>query len=148
MEETCGRPENFTAGLLFWTYPPILIPLVHLGVWAKIRETLPQIVNYPDPESKQLRSQLASEFQLPIKKIMVGNGAGELLFTLLQALKPGKVAIPIPSFSEYEQASRAAAAEIFYIPLGARGWSGLPPVIQKTEKALIQGNLAATPARL
>ncbi len=108
------------------------------SVWAKIRETLPQIVNYPDPESKQLRSQLASEFQLPIKKIMVGNGAGELLFTLLQALKPGKVAIPIPSFSEYEQASRAAAAEIFYIPLGARGWSGLPPVNTEEEKALFR----------
>jgi threonine-phosphate decarboxylase len=107
-------------------------------VWDKIRETLPQIVNYPDPESKQLRSKLASVYQLPINKIMVGNGAGELLFTLLQSLKPKKVAIPIPSFSEYEQAARAASAEINYIPLGAQGWSGLPPVDTAQEKAIFK----------
>ncbi|MDD4346679.1 MAG: pyridoxal phosphate-dependent class II aminotransferase [Desulfitobacteriaceae bacterium] len=108
------------------------------SVWDKIRETLPQIVNYPDPESKQLRSELASVYQLPVNKIMVGNGAGELLFTLLQSLKPKKVAIPTPSFSEYEQAARAASAEIFYIPLGAQGWSGLSPVNTTEERAIFR----------
>ncbi|HWQ88401.1 MAG TPA: threonine-phosphate decarboxylase [Desulfitobacteriaceae bacterium] len=105
------------------------------SVWDKIKETLPEIVNYPDPESKQLRTELASLFKLPLNWIMAGNGAGELLFTLAQALKPGKVAIPIPSFSEYEHASRAVAADISYIPLGAQGWAGLPPLITLQDKA-------------
>jgi threonine-phosphate decarboxylase len=105
------------------------------SVWDRIRETLPQIIHYPDPESKQLRSELASVYQLPVNKIMVGNGAGELIFTLLQSLKPRKVAIPIPSFSEYEQAARAASAVISYIPLGVQGWTGMPPLVTSEDKA-------------
>ncbi|MHB8124947.1 MAG: pyridoxal phosphate-dependent aminotransferase [Desulfitobacteriaceae bacterium] len=105
------------------------------GVWDRIRETLPDIVHYPDPESKQLRTELASSYHLPINEIMVGNGAGELLFTLVQTLKPRKVAIPIPSFSEYEHASRAVSAEIYYIPLGVQGWVGLPPLLTSQDKA-------------
>ncbi len=105
------------------------------GVWDRIRETLQDIVHYPDPESKQLRTELALQFQHPINDIMVGNGVGELIFTLVQSLKPRKVAIPIPSFSEYEQAARAASAEISYIPLGAQGWAGIPPIISTEDEA-------------
>jgi len=104
------------------------------SVWDKIKEMLPEIVNYPDPESKQLRTELASQFDLPLNCIMAGNGAGELLFTLAQALKPGKVAIPMPSFSEYEHAARAVAADISYIPLGVQGWAGLPPLMTPLDR--------------
>ncbi len=104
------------------------------GVWDRIRETLPDIVHYPDPDSKQLRTELASKYQIPINKIIVGNGVGELLFTIVQSLKPRKVAIPIPSFSEYEQAARAASAEISYISLGVQGWAGIPSITTSEEK--------------
>ncbi|MFZ3101418.1 MAG: aminotransferase class I/II-fold pyridoxal phosphate-dependent enzyme [Desulfitobacteriaceae bacterium] len=104
-------------------------------VWESIRAALPEIVHYPDPESKQLRTELGLRYQLPIHEIMVGNGVGELLFTLVQSLKPRKVAIPIPSFSEYERAARAASAEIFYIPLGAQGWAGIPPILSSEDEA-------------
>ncbi|SHI14131.1 L-threonine O-3-phosphate decarboxylase [Desulfosporosinus lacus DSM 15449] len=93
------------------------------GVWASLQKGMADIVNYPDPESLALRRTLSSHLEQPNETIMVGNGAGELIFTIVQALKPKKVAIPIPTFSEYERAARSVGAEINYIPLGPRGWA-------------------------
>lgn len=92
------------------------------GVWKALQQGMVDIVNYPDPESLALRKVLSGQLRLPLESIMLGNGAGELIFTLVQALKPKKVAIPIPSFSEYERAARSVGAEIKYIPLGPEGW--------------------------
>jgi len=46
-----------------------------------------------------------------------------LIFTIVQALKPQKVAIPIPTFSEYERAARSVGSEVHYIALGPGGWA-------------------------
>ncbi|HEY8908684.1 MAG TPA: threonine-phosphate decarboxylase [Desulfosporosinus sp.] len=92
------------------------------GVWASLQQGMAEIVHYPDPESQALRKTLSGHLEQPVETIMVGNGAGELIFTIVQALKPIKVAIPVPSFSEYERASRAVGAEVSYIPMGPEGW--------------------------
>lgn len=92
------------------------------GVWDSLQQGMKDIVNYPDPESQALRETLAHHLNLPTEMIMAGNGAGELIFTVVQALKPKKVAIPVPTFSEYERASRSIGAEVSYIPLGPEGW--------------------------
>lgn len=93
------------------------------GVWASIQKGMADIVNYPDPESLALRQTLSRRLSQPLETIMVGNGAGELIFTIVQGLKPQKAAIPIPTFSEYERAARAVESEIHYIPLGPEGWA-------------------------
>lgn len=92
------------------------------GVWKSIQQGMKDIVNYPDPESQVLRKTLSKQLGIPTESIMVGNGAGDLIFTIVQALKPKKVAIPIPTFSEYERAARSVGAEVSYIPLGPEGW--------------------------
>ncbi|TGE33457.1 threonine-phosphate decarboxylase [Desulfosporosinus sp. Sb-LF] len=92
-------------------------------VWASLQQGMKDIVNYPDPESMDLRKALSNHLGLPADSIMVGNGAGELIFTIVQALKPKKVAIPIPTFSEYERAARSTGSEVSYIPLGPEGWA-------------------------
>ena len=94
-----------------------------LGVWASIQQRMGEIVNYPDPENKGLRETLAHKTELPLEMIMVGNGAGELIFTIINALKPKKVLIPIPTFSEYERAARSVEANVSYITLGSDGWN-------------------------
>ena len=43
-----------------------------------------------------------------------GNGAAELLYTLVLAEKSKKALLPIPSFSEYEQALKTVGCEIKY----------------------------------
>lgn len=92
------------------------------GVWNSIHQRMGDIVNYPDPESRLLRQTLSSHLGIPFESIMVGNGAGDLIFTIVQALKPKKVAIPIPTFSEYERAARSVGSEVSYIPIGPEGW--------------------------
>jgi threonine-phosphate decarboxylase len=92
------------------------------AVWAALQQGMPEIVHYPDPESQALRKTLSASVELPAEMIMVGNGAGELIFTIVQTLKPKKVVIPIPTFSEYERAARAVGADVNYIPLGPEGW--------------------------
>jgi len=92
------------------------------GVWESLQQGLADIVNYPDPESRILIKTLAKHLGIQTESIMVGNGAGDLIFTIVQALKPKKVAIPIPTFSEYERAARSVGSEVSYIPLGPEGW--------------------------
>lgn len=92
------------------------------GVWEAMTKALPKIVHYPDPEYRRLRKGLAQNFDFPVDWILLGNGAGELLFSILQALRPKSVLIPVPSFSEYERAARACGAEITTLPLGVDGW--------------------------
>ena len=92
-------------------------------VWASIQQGMVDIVNYPDPESCALRQSLSNHLRIPTDSIMVGNGAGDLIFTIVQALKPKKVAIPLPTFSEYERAALSVGAEVSYIPLGPEGWT-------------------------
>lgn len=105
------------------------------GVWASLQQGMPEIVHYPDPESQALRKTLSGHLGLPAGMIMVGNGAGELIFTIVQALKPKKVAIPIPTFSEYERAARSVGAEISYIPLGPEGWAKFNRVVGESENS-------------
>ncbi len=92
------------------------------GVWEAITRALPKIVHYPDPEYRRLGKGLAQNLDLPQDWILLGNGAGELLFAILQALRPQKVLLPVPAFSEYERAARACGAEITTLPLGLDGW--------------------------
>lgn len=95
------------------------------GVWKSITQALPQIIHYPDPEYRRLRRALAEHFMLPDNWILLGNGAGELLFSIVQALQVKSVLIPVPAFSEYERAARAGGAEIHTIEIGAEGWKTL-----------------------
>lgn len=84
-----------------------------------IEENIDEIIHYPDAEAYALKQSLAKSYALPFEKLILGNGAVELLYVLCHHLRPRKVLIPAPSFSEYERASRAAGAQVSYY--------GLPP---------------------
>lgn len=99
-----------------------------VGVWERLKEALPEIMHYPDPDYKRLTQKLAQQFKLSPEQILIGNGAGELLFSVTLALHPKRVLIPVPGFSEYERAAQAVKAEIRYLTLGVRGWDSLPSV--------------------
>lgn len=104
------------------------------GVWERLRNALPEITHYPDPENKRLTQKLSEQYNLPPEQILVGNGAGELLFSLTLALKPKKILIPVPGFSEYERAAQAVGAEVQYMKLGVKGWDSLPRVETPDDK--------------
>jgi len=59
---------------------------------------------YPDREYYDLRKALSEYTGCSPDRIMVGNGATELLYLAVKALRPGKTLIPAPSFGDYERA--------------------------------------------
>jgi threonine-phosphate decarboxylase len=59
---------------------------------------------YPDDGCRELVEALADTEGVDAGEILVGNGSSELIFLCLQALKPGKVVIVGPVFSEYARA--------------------------------------------
>ena len=65
----------------------------------------------------QLRKKIAEFNSLDLNNIIVGNGATEILFLYLKALKPKKVLILAPCFAEYERALKSVSAKIEYFEL-------------------------------
>jgi threonine-phosphate decarboxylase len=84
------------------------------NVQYAIEENIAGIIHYPDPEGRELREALSHFYGLDKAGIVLGNGAAELLYVLFQTIRPRKILIPVPSFSEYERAARAAKAEVVY----------------------------------
>ncbi len=72
---------------------------------------------YPDTKCRELRAALAKVHNLNEDNIICGNGAGEIIFNIVFALKPKRVLILSPTFAEYERAARAIGAEIVYYSL-------------------------------
>lgn len=87
------------------------------GVYEAIRNSLPQILHYPDPANSDLKQKLQSYFNLEKDFILIGNGAVEIIYLICFHLKPQKVLILAPTFSEYAKAAQAVQAHIKYLPL-------------------------------
>ncbi len=73
-----------------------------------------QMAVYPDIRCTGLRKKLAYRQGLPEEYYIFGNGAAELIYTLTLARKPKHALIPVPAFSEYEQALRSVGCDIKY----------------------------------
>lgn len=72
---------------------------------------------YPDPRCGELRRALAKQLGVYAGEIVCGNGASELLFQFCAALRPKRALLPVPCFSDYEAALRAAGCAPAYFPL-------------------------------
>jgi len=83
-----------------------------LGISRKvknvIRKELNCLVHYPDPEAALLREEIGQYHGIDPATIICGNGSTELIHLIARALKPEKVLIPMPTFSEYERACKIA----------------------------------------
>ena len=103
---------------------------VHLDFSANVNPlgTPPEVVEaaaeaagrmgiYPDPYCTKLREKLAQKWSVDRDCILCGNGAAELIFQFVQALKPQNALLPVPSFSEYASALRAVDCAPTYLYL-------------------------------
>ena len=82
-----------------------------------IKENIDFLEHYPEPDSKGLCKAIGKHYEIPMDTIMPGNGATELLYIFFQCVKPKRVIIPVPSFSEYERSAVGAKLSVEYIPL-------------------------------
>ncbi len=82
------------------------------GLLAVLRRALPEIVSYPSPQARELRDKLARYLDVPVGRLLLGNGANELIHLLLLWRRPRRVLVPAPSFSEYERAAMLAGVPV------------------------------------
>lgn len=76
--------------------------------WAK------KIPIYPDQNSTKLKKRLSSYIGVSTNNVVVGNGATEIIYNFCRACisKTTKVLIPIPTFGEYEAATKLCAGKL------------------------------------
>ncbi len=75
-------------------------------VAAVIWENIRYLPHYPEPFADQLAAHLGAHLDIDPQTILCGNGSTELIYLVVRALKPGRVLIPGPTFSEYGRACR------------------------------------------
>lgn len=99
-----------------------------LGLSEKILQALTEnlrgIVNYPDPNATELKRAITRRYDVDEKNLVVLNGAAEFFYLYLNATRPARVVIPVPSFSEYERAARAARCAVkFFVTQAEENFS-------------------------
>lgn len=87
-----------------------------LGLSEKILQALSEnlrgVVNYPDPQASELKKAISKRYNVSVKNLVVLNGASEFFYLYLNATRPTRAIIPVPSFSDYERAARSAQCEV------------------------------------
>jgi len=109
-----------------------------LGVPQKFidvaKENFDKLTNYPDPYYIELREKISEHNSVTKENIIVGNGATEILFLYMRAVKPKKVLVLAPCFVEYERALKSVGAQIEYFELKEK--NNFYPDIQTLKKKL------------
>ena len=82
------------------------------GVADAIVAALPTADRYPDPLCRELCTALSRAEQLPEPWILCGNGAADLIYRLVLALKPRRALLPAPTFAEYAAALESVGCEV------------------------------------
>ncbi|HHW41750.1 MAG TPA: threonine-phosphate decarboxylase [Syntrophomonadaceae bacterium] len=75
---------------------------------------------YPDPYCEGLQEAAAGFLGVSPDQVVFANGAIELIYLVMQALRPKTVLIPGPTFREYEIAARIWQARIRHFRLSPR----------------------------
>ncbi|MEG1720301.1 MAG: aminotransferase class I/II-fold pyridoxal phosphate-dependent enzyme [Pseudoflavonifractor sp.] len=87
-----------------------------LGMPPAVRQAAERAVaaaeHYPDPLCRALVAAIGKHDGVPPEQILCGNGAADLIFRLVQALRPKKALLTAPTFSEYAQALRIVDCQI------------------------------------
>lgn len=82
-----------------------------------VSENFSLLTRYPDINYTELRESIGKYNNISPENIIAGNGATEVLFLYIKALKPKKVLIAAPTFAEYERAVKNAECEIDFFEL-------------------------------
>ena len=87
------------------------------NVKAAMINAIDKVVKYPDITYFDLKNSIGEFEKIDISNITLGNGAAEVIFNIVRALKPQKALLPAPTFSEYEEAIISVNGEIEYYKL-------------------------------
>ena len=71
---------------------------------------------YPDPHCRELKKKRSEHENIEGEKIVCGNGADDLIYRIVNALRPRSAVIARPTFSEYGKALREAGCAVREYP--------------------------------
>ncbi|MDI3508243.1 MAG: threonine-phosphate decarboxylase [Clostridiales bacterium] len=87
------------------------------GLTRYIEDNWQAILHYPDPGYRRLYEALADYLNVDERYIILGNGAIDIIYDYMRVMKPKRVLIPSPTFSEYKRAAVVAGAQADIWPL-------------------------------
>lgn len=67
------------------------------------KDAIDDAVHYPDPFCEALKQAIAEKEGVPAEWIFCGNGAADVIFTLMLAERPKEALLPIPSFMNIDR---------------------------------------------
>jgi threonine-phosphate decarboxylase len=85
------------------------------------REALGRVVRYPDSGQSEIREVFSGWLGLSPDELVFGNGASEMIRAVMDALKPSRVVVALPTFSEYEGNAVLRGVPVVGIPSDACG---------------------------
>lgn len=89
-----------------------------LGMPEPVREAIvthtSDYQSYPDPYCRALRAAIARHENVAAADILCGNGAADLIYRLCLAVRPRRMLVLAPTFSEYEKAALLAGAAVLF----------------------------------
>ena len=82
------------------------------SVKEKILQNIDEWEKYPDHFCRKLTKKLSEKLNFPTENIVCGNGAADLIYRIIRAVKPKTALITSPCFSEYEKALREIFCDV------------------------------------
>ena len=87
-----------------------------LGLPDSVRSALCDAMDtfccYPDPLCRELVEEIAKNEQVDKKNILCGNGAADLIFRVVWAIRPKNALVAVPTFAEYQLALNACGCHV------------------------------------
>ncbi|HML37188.1 MAG TPA: threonine-phosphate decarboxylase CobD [Bacillota bacterium] len=87
------------------------------GVRQALRDSAETFDIYPDPLCRELVGRLSEYEEVPAEWLLCGNGAADLIYRTVYAVRPGKAMVLAPTFAEYEEALRAVSCRTVHYEL-------------------------------
>lgn len=95
-----------------------------LGMPGEVRDAvclaMDSLSHYPDIECGPLKEAIAGAEGVKPDWVLCGNGAADLVFRLIYAVKPRKAMVMAPTFLEYERALEQTGSAVVHFMLNAQ----------------------------
>ncbi|MCQ9208225.1 MAG: aminotransferase class I/II-fold pyridoxal phosphate-dependent enzyme, partial [Omnitrophica bacterium] len=112
LKDARAKLIDFSANVNPLGSPACVVKTIH----AKIKT----LIYYPEPNAQSLQKKLVQCHKITQQNIALGNGSIELIYLIPRALAVKNVLIVVPTFSEYEFASRACGLNPIFFSLSAK----------------------------
>ena len=110
--------SNQTSGKKIVDFSANINPLgLPQGIRKAIIDSLDSCINYPDAFCRRLRAATADFLEVSPEYLFFGNGAADVLFRLVLAVRPRTALLLAPTFADYEKALHTVNCQVDYYKL-------------------------------